>query len=142
MYLILSTLPHFYSILPIIPYYRTHTFGYIHCILLSTSFSILYHVYEESNTIITALDYFFAFLMFLYDIYMGYRYTRIYLYTILGLNTVVFLTNLYIPEGNSYILYHSIWHLMSASKSVIVSYIIETQLRLIIPIRHVIESGA
>jgi hypothetical protein len=141
MYLILSTLPHFYSILPVIPYYRTYTFGYIHCILVSTTFSILYHVYQESNPIITALDYFFAFLWFVYDIYMGYMYTNA-LHTILGLNTIVFLSNIHIPYDTSYTLYHSVWHLMSASKCILVSYIIERNLRLIIPIRHIIESGA
>ena len=54
--LIISTIPHFYSILPLIKYYK-QSYGYITIIIVSTIFSILYHVYEESNDIITLIDY-------------------------------------------------------------------------------------
>jgi len=58
--LVLSTILHFFSILPLIQYYRTHTFHYINISCISTSFSILYHLTNESNKIITIIDYSFA----------------------------------------------------------------------------------
>jgi hypothetical protein len=70
MYLVISTIPHFYSILPLIKYYKTYTFGYINIILISTVFSILYHIYEESNYIINIIDFFCTGLWVLYDIYI------------------------------------------------------------------------
>ncbi len=76
MYLVISTIPHFFSILPLIKYYNKYTYGYINIIISSTILSILYHAYKESNRIINFLDYSFAGIWFLYDIYMGYKYTN------------------------------------------------------------------
>ena len=63
MIIIISTLPHFLSIIP--P--TTNEYKYV--IILSTTLSILYHYYEESNRIINILDHFMAFIWFLCDIY-------------------------------------------------------------------------
>jgi hypothetical protein len=122
MYLVISTIPHFCSILPVIKYYRTYTFAYIHIIVISTVFSILYHIYEESNYTINTIDYSFACLWFVYDIWMGYIYTnKKILCKIILLNTVSFIIHIQIPYNLYYILNHSLWHFINAYKSYYVS---------------------
>jgi len=121
MYLILSTIPHFCSILPLVTYYK-YTSGYIATILLSTICSIFYHLYEESNILINVMDHGFAGVWFLYDIYMGYRYTKS-LGKIVLANVLSFVINRQIPS-HSYSLYHSLWHLINAYKSYYVSNLI------------------
>ena len=122
MSLILSTLPHFFTAMPLMQYYE-YTAGHIHVILVSTTFSIAYHATAESNDMIRKIDYCLAFLWFLHELYNGYRFTHRSLYKILLSNLVVFLINLYTPI-QSYQVYHSLWHILSASKSMYVSSII------------------
>lgn len=130
MYLVISTIPHFCSILPVIKYYKTYTFGYINIILLSTFLSILYHIYEESNNTINCIDYFCASLWVIYDIYMGYTYTnKKILFKILLVNTASFFINTQIPYNLYYPLNHSIWHFINAYKS----YYVSTYINLSIP---------
>lgn len=113
---IVSTLPHLWSIVPLLPHYATHTAGYIHVIGVSTVLSILYHATEESNLLLTILDYACAGVWGLYDLYLGYTYTSPEtLLTIVGLNAASFLFNQLLPEM------HSLWHLLNASKSYWVS---------------------
>ena len=130
MYLVISTLPHFYSILPIIKYYRTHTFGYTNIIVISSISSILYHIYKETNHTFTIIDYTCAIIWFLYDIYMGCNYTnKSTICKILLGNFIVFFINIQIPYNNNYILNHSLWHILSASKCYYVSFILQIYLR-------------
>ena len=123
MYLIVSTLPHLLSALPVIQYYYTYTCVYTNIILLSSTCSVLYHFYEESNEVITVLDYGLAFLWFVCDIYMGYTYTdRCVL--ILALNGMSLALNVLIPYDHTYSVTHSLWHLVNAAKCYYVSYLI------------------
>lgn len=124
MYLIISTLPHFLSILPLIKYYK-YTYDYINIILLSTIFSILYHGCKESNSVINFIDYLFAGIWLIFDIYMGYAYTnkKILIKIILG-NSVVFILNIQISYNVYYELNHSIWHIINAYKCFYVSSLI------------------
>lgn len=123
MYIVISTLPHFCSILPLISYYNTYTKGYIHIVILSTICSIVYHIYEESNTVINFIDYIFATIWFLYDLYMGYRYSNTVINILVG-NSIVFLINIQIPYNTYYQLNHSIWHCMNAYKCYYVATLI------------------
>ena len=128
MYLIISTLPHFLSILPLIKYYK-YTYGYINIILLSTIFSILYHKCKESNNFINFMDYLFAGIWLIYDIYMGYVYTnKKILIKIILANIVVFIINIQIPYNVYYELNHSIWHIINVYKCFYVSSLISTGL--------------
>jgi hypothetical protein len=122
MYLVISTLPHVCSILPLIKYYKTYAFGYINIIVLSTILSILYHTFEESNYTLTIIDYVCAGLWVVYDIYMGYTFTnRKTIQKIIFVNTLSFLINILIPYNLYYPLNHSIWHLLNAYKCYYVS---------------------
>ena len=90
---------------------------YINIISLSTIFSILYHIYKESNFTINFLDYFFAGLWFIYDIYMGYSYTnKKTIFKILLVNMLSFFINIQIPHNKYYKLTHSIWHCIDKTK--------------------------
>ncbi len=133
MYLVISTIPHFFSILPLIKYYK-YTYGYINIIILSTTLSILYHTYDESNKIINFFDYCFAGIWFLYDLHMGYKYTnglcavdntnKKILYKIILSNSISFFLNNQITHNTYYQLNHSLWHLINAYKCFYVSNLI------------------
>ena len=125
MYLIISTLPHFCSILPLIKYYRNYTLGYISIIIVSSTFSILYHLTKESNYLITYLDYLFAILWAIYDLYFGYTLrNNKTLYSIILGNSIVFIINMQIPYDQNYMLNHSIWHTINACKCFYISFAI------------------
>ena len=122
MLLVLSTIPHICSILPLLKYYKTHTFGYTNTIVISTLLSILYHLYEESNHKITFMDYFGAGGWVVYDIYMGYFYTnKNTVFVIILVNALSFFINRQIPYNLYYPLNHSLWHLINAYKCYYVS---------------------
>lgn len=127
MYVVVSTLPHIFSILPLLKNRQEKsTLGYIYIISLSTLCSILYHMFNETNKIATIADYSFAFLWFLYDIYMGYIYkgpAKYVLTKILAGNATVFLIYLVIPYNKSYKIFHSLWHIINACKSFYISNI-------------------
>lgn len=122
--LILTTVPHFFSILPLVKYYRNYFF-YINTIIVSTTLSILYHYYEESNVMVTILDYFFAFLWFVYDMYLACKYKPSMFYTVILSNGSILLIHSIIPY-TGYVYTHSIWHLLSAYKCFYISSHIKT----------------
>ena len=113
MLLVLSTLPHYLSIIPLIPH-RTRFINYINIIIIATSFSILYHATGESNLFITILDYLAAAVWFMYEL----KFTIVVnapLFDMLSMNAFIFFTNIMIPYNQYYIL-HSLWHLLNAYK--------------------------
>jgi len=128
--LIISTLCHLFSIIPIIDYYYKNDFifQYINVIVLSVFLSILYHFYNESNCIILFLDYCVSFIWFFND--MNFRYDNYdVFYKILICNCVSFIYNLSIRYNKHYYFNHSIWHIFNAFKCYYVSSIICDQLK-------------
>ena len=119
--LVLSTVPHYVSILPLIPYKEMNHYKTI--IITSTTLSILFHTYD--NNFLTFLDYFVALVWFLYDIQLGIQYNIFH--TILCLNCIVFFININIT--NNYEVLHSFWHLISASKCYYISSLIRAKLK-------------
>ena len=88
----------------------------------STTLSLLYHSYGESNQFITACDYLMALVWAVYDLRLSSRSTyRI----ILFLNALIFLINMSIAYDKHYAFYHSVWHLISATKSLYVSHLLQ-----------------
>jgi hypothetical protein len=136
MYLVLSTLFHFCSILPIIKYYKKYTFGYVNVIIISTLFSVLYHLTEESNLIITILDYVMAFVWFLCDMYIGYigyiYSNKIVICKIITSNTLTFIIHTQISYDSNYKINHSIWHFFNSCKCFYVSSILDITINNII----------
>lgn len=80
-------------------------------IFLATTLSVAYHLTDESNSLITALDYLAAGAL-------AYHETK-YKHGLL-LNSMLFLTNLMVPVEN-YTFYHSLWHLASVAKTIYLS---------------------
>lgn len=124
--LIISTLPHYISIYPVYVYYTTDRFicTYINIIAISTTFSVLYHFYNESNAIITGIDYYMVFVWFLYDLTAGTRVKK--LSRFLLVNAVILFININVPYNKNYIVFHSLWHCLSAYKC----YYVSNQIRL------------
>jgi hypothetical protein len=118
MYLILSTLLHLLSAIPLLPY--AAAYGYIEVICVSTTMSIIYHL-DESNRVIAFLDYSYAFIWFLYDIYM--TYSTPFLYQIILVNGCSCMIHAY-PATN-YNRFHTIWHIINATKCIYVSLLLK-----------------
>ena len=124
--IILTSSFHYISIYPLIQYCNInniHIFHYINIILISSSFSILYHTFNESNHVITFIDYFLAVIWGLYDILLSlsddFRIIKIFV-----MNFIIFITNKCISYDDDYEYYHSIWHIISAIKCFYVSLLI------------------
>ena len=121
-YLILTTLPHYAAIIPVWndPLMR----HYCYTIAISTTLSILYHFYHESNMVIMWLDYVMALIWFLYDVSWGLIMTLYSFSLLLALNGLVFLANQSISHDDRYPARHSFWHLFSACKCICISVLI------------------
>lgn len=123
MYLIISTIPHFASIYPLVNKYNNpYIFEYINIIVLSTIYSLLFHTYEEKNIIINNIDYFLAGIWVIYDCLLSCIYSgnNIQLKIILT-NSISFIINIHIDNDN-YIIEHSIWHIINCCKCYYVSH--------------------
>ena len=122
--LILSTLPHYLSALPLWPYYYNVTYEYVNTILIASTLSVLYHLTNESF-IVAVPDYTAAFIWLLYDLYFGYYFAAKHFKKIVASNLLILVLNWSITKSNpQYEILHSLWHLVSASKCYYVSLLI------------------
>ena len=107
--LVITTLPHY---LPLLLHRPNPDYRYMKLIFLATTLSVAYHLTNESNSLVTALDYLAA-------AALAYHETKIHKHGLL-LNSILFLTNLMVPVEN-YTFYHSLWHLASVAKTIYIS---------------------
>ena len=121
-WLILTTLPHYMAILPV--WNDPLLKWYCYTIFTSTTLSILYHAYHESNMIIMWLDYVMALVWFVYDLSWCLIMTPYSFSLLLALNGLVFLANQSISYDDRYPARHSFWHLFSACKCICISVLI------------------
>jgi hypothetical protein len=110
--LIISTFPHYLSLTP-----RINTYNLV--VALSATLSALWHWYGEPRSLLLFLDYFFAGLWAVIDLYNALPRKIL---PIIALNIIVFITNLCIKYDNNYWFYHSLWHLLSSAKCYYVSH--------------------
>ena len=82
-------------------------------VILSSSFSVLWHLYGEPKNLIFYFDYLFATAWFLVEIFQTRSRD---LKNVVALNTIVFITNLCIKYNTNYWFYHSLWHILSSAK--------------------------
>ena len=120
--LILTTSLHYLAIIPIIAkygYIKIPNFNriYLNIILVSTTLSIIWHRFNK----LMYPDYFFAGLWFIQDILWSLLLIQPY---IIYLNIIIFGLNIITNYMNNYIIYHSLWHVISALKCIYISYII------------------
>lgn len=95
-------------------YYHT----YINTIILSTTAGIIWHYY--GNYMI--FDYLVASLWIVQDVIWSFEKNK---FRIIILNIIIFILNIISNFSNDYILYHSLWHIISACKCVYISYLIK-----------------
>ena len=117
--LVLSTLPHYLAICPLL--YKKDIYNYKSVIIISVNLSVLYHISGESVYFLVP-DYSFAGIWFVYDLFLSIQNTNNF-YLILFLNLFIFYLNLSVDQMN-YEVDHSAWHLLSAAKCVWVSRMI------------------
>jgi hypothetical protein len=114
--LILSTLPHFLICVPAL----TISYPYAIVIALSSTFSIMWHRHgEPMYTPLFYADYGFAGLWTAFDFYLAFQ-TYSCLFTVLVLNLLALSTNCLPIKQIHYRSYHSLWHLFSAIKGLLV----------------------
>jgi hypothetical protein len=136
--LVLSTLPHYLSVIPLLPNYyyvtddsganisksSTVTYEYVNTILIASTLSVLYHFTNES-LVVAVPDYAAAFVWLLYDLYFGWYFIPKYFQRIVILNSLVLISNWCITKGNpNYEILHSVWHVVSAAKCYYVSLLV------------------
>jgi hypothetical protein len=122
--LILSTLPHYLAIYPLVfvtPTCKKDIYNYKSVIIISVSLSVLYHFSGES-VYFAVPDYCFAFIWCFYDLLLSVQNKNKF-YLILFLNLFIFYLNLSMDQLN-YKMDHSAWHLLSAAKCIWVSRMI------------------
>ena len=98
-----------------IPLILNKHYVYTATIFLATTLGIIWHTFD----ILMELDYIMAGLWFMQDIYWSFILTQ---YDIILLNLIVLILNLMTNFTNNYVLYHSIWHVISAIKCIYIAF--------------------
>ncbi len=112
--LVVSTLPHFYTLLFDLP------LPYTLIVLHSCFLSVAWHSETPHNKLVGVVDYALAGAWQAADIW--YFWDTRYFWTVLGWNGIVFLCNQAVDiSGCSYNFWHSVWHLLSAAKTIYVA---------------------
>jgi len=122
-YEIISTLPHYLAILPWLPIITTNyqNITYHNIVFLSTTLSVLWHLYEEPKyTVLYYADHLGALVWFLYDLELASHMSERARVTIVSSNMLVFILFL---VSNTLGKYHNEWHIISALKCIFVSMI-------------------
>jgi hypothetical protein len=99
-------------------------------IVSATVFSCIWHYTEEKDPVLTALDMFFALLWFSLDLFHAIHYhSTAVLIQVIYLNLVVGLIHILYESmkqnRTQYIINHSLWHLLSASKCVAIATLLQ-----------------
>ena len=124
--LILTSSLHYLSVIPILLAYQNKPLPffnkiYRNTILLSTTISIIWHFFNETSKLVY-LDYGLAIIWFLQDILWSFLLSKpIMIY----LNIIIFILHFLVRYTGDYVLYHSIWHVISSIKCMYISYIIK-----------------
>jgi hypothetical protein len=128
--LVLTTLFHYLAILPFHEFNKFNRFNnYVFIIITSTTLSVIWHLLFEPFGLIFYLEYLFATLWFLYDLKLSIQTSNYFVYIqVLFFNFLIFILNIIFNMMNPeyYVVFHSIWHLLSALKCYYVSFLIKT----------------
>jgi hypothetical protein len=119
--LLLTASLHYLAIIPIIAKYKLNVplFNriYLYTIWLTTTISMIWHY---TNNLLD-VDYLFTALWFGEDVLWSLLLNQPH---IIYLNIGIFTLNIIVDRMNNYIFYHSIWHVISAMKSIYISYLV------------------
>ncbi len=94
----------------------------------STATSFAWHLTNEKNTALTFLDYSFAGIWFMYDMYLGYPVYEIQR-RVWYANYCIFILNISVEyfthaDRLKYSTWHSVWHILSAIKVFYVAHLL------------------
>ena len=120
--LVLTTVPHYFAIIPAIVYKHRYSLDYGIVILVSSSISVLWHLSGKRDVTITVLDYFLAAIWLLCDLSLSKNDVRV-----VCLNIIMGASNLMVQNDLEYWKWHSIWHIFSSLKCLYISYYIMSQ---------------
>ena len=114
--LVLTTLPHYFAILP---WTRVMGSTYPHIIFVSSTLSVLWHVYGEPvNTTLFFANNTAAAIWFTYDLRLAIRSPEIKIDHVIILNLIIMVLNLSVQSNGAL---HCIWHILSAMKCIYIS---------------------
>ena len=118
---ILTIIPHLFSL-----YFSCTDILYSITIFSATFSSYIWHLNREKPCIFMYIDYFFAGLLSIYEVYNTYNtewfnYCILLNMSVLGLNKTVYFLSKY--KYIRYNIFHSIFHLYSAFKTCLISYL-------------------
>ena len=115
--ILITTSFHFFTL-----YFIIENFYYSAIVILSTTFSLIWHYEYEYNKMYYMLDYFFATLLTLYEIFNGNDKLFIIYVNILVLviNKLVEILSFY--KFLNYKIGHSLFHVLSAAKTNFIAY--------------------
>jgi hypothetical protein len=124
--LVITSSLHYLSVIPILLTYQNKPLPifnriYRNTILLSTTISILWYFFNETPKLIY-IDYGLAIVWCLQDILWSFLLSKpIMIY----LNIIIFILHFLVRYTGDYVLYCSIWHVISVIKCIYISYIIK-----------------
>ena len=112
--LVVSTSLHYLALIP------ANTLSYRLTVGVSTSLSALWLIYGEPRGPLFYFEYLFAFLWLLQDLRLSKGS-----FECIAANAVIFIIGVTIPYDKDYVIYHSLWHGMSALKCVYIALKLE-----------------
>jgi len=124
MCLILSTALHSLAIYPVIASQRNNRAIYSSIILLSTALSILWHFYKEEQSPLLYLNYGMGAIWTIYDIMLINQTEQDVVSQIFILTWSIYCLNGILSLQQNYELTHSLWHILSSTKCLYVSYLL------------------
>jgi hypothetical protein len=124
--LVLTSSLHYLAVIPIILTYQNKPLPffnriYRNTILYSTTISILWHFFNETYKLVF-LDYGLAIVWFIQDVLWSFLLSKP---SMIHLNIIIFILHFLVRYTGDYVLYHSIWHVISSIKCLYISYVIK-----------------
>lgn len=125
-FLILSTMLHYFAIMPFtrkgLLHHNKIYDNYILTIIISTTLSILWYIKKKSNGLLLFLDYGFTIIWFVQDYCLAINKNNLLLFMkIIYVNIIIFSFNLFIFNNIFFERIHSIYNILSAIKCIYVS---------------------
>ena len=118
MLLVLSTLPRYLSIIPLHPHDLAE---YKAAIIVSSTISVVYHLYATCQSTVLVIDYSSACYWGFFEVKYGHDKDTLKIFL---LNVLLLILNRSVEFTDNHALYHALWHLVFAAKCFYVATII------------------
>lgn len=115
MITVISTLPHYLALL-----FTGKSYLYSFVVFSSSSCSVYWHILGEPRNEIWIMDYMLAYMWFIAEISL---IPTKYALLVTCLNFGVLIANKWSDRSRNYDVHHSMWHILSAAKSIYVAWL-------------------